>query len=267
MDPLDSLSVPFLTRKMLSFEHGATFSLRIITQSRVAATLTIRGFTREGPFTFIHTTDNSGTEALDTFRIPDLPIMVTVSDENALFGSGTTYARLDLMMGGNKLISLASGPVYMQKSLSWPYNASEDIVPGHGGFRRFSGTDPGAGVEIEFQVPPARIYRLIAFSATLVTSATASNRRVHLRITDDASYKIDSFSEVDQVASTTINYSCAQYGAVPDSTDNGVTLIPIPHNQFVTAGDYIRTNTANLQVGDDWGQPSIMVEEMPWDIA
>ena len=43
---------------MLAFEHGATMTMTVEHMSRVATTLRLRGFTREGPFSLNVTTTN-----------------------------------------------------------------------------------------------------------------------------------------------------------------------------------------------------------------
>ena len=124
MEPFSSL--PFLVRKMLTFEHNAVFSLRIVSQGNAARRIHIRGITKEGPFVFAHTTDAGGFFATEDFRIPDVPIMVSVVDQSTAFKQGECYVTLSLMVNGNVLYDLCSGLVYNNKGVSYPASNNPD---------------------------------------------------------------------------------------------------------------------------------------------
>lgn len=261
MDPKDNLSTPFPTRKMLSFEHGLVFSIQIRTQASVADVLTIRGMTREGVFTFRHTTVADGAVQTATFRIPDIPIMVSVVDEGGIFNQGDVFATLTLTAENGRLFELCSGLVYTEKSISYPATNSIDPMPGRGRIKVITGTDRAAGNEIVESVPAGRIWRPMGINFTLVAAAAAASRRVHIRFNDGGSWDLDCFSSIDQIISETKSYSGMPIGAVPDETDADKIIIPIPDNLYLPEAFRIMTRTSNLNAGDNFGAPTMLVEE------
>ena len=130
MELKDRLAFPFANRDMLAFQHGAAFGLRIVSQSTSGAALIIRGMTSEGLFSFLHFPTDNSIIATSDFRISDVPIWVTVTDKDGSLVQGDIYVTLSVTINGDILYELCSGLVYRQKSISWPYNNSQDIRPG-----------------------------------------------------------------------------------------------------------------------------------------
>ena len=256
-----TLSQPFITRKMLDFEHALVFSLRVSTQASVTTNLRIRGMTKEGIFTFRHTTGATGAITTSTFRIPDIPIFLTVEDIDQANEQGRVHATVILIANGDRLYELCSGFVYAQKGISWPTSSNVDAVPGHGIFREFNGTNQAAGDEIVETIPNGRLWRLLAFQFTLVTAATAGSRRVHAVIAGPGGLELDFFGSTDQIISETKNYTCAAVGVIRDEKENDKIIIPIPDNLYIPENGTIGTRTTNLAAGDDFGAPNILIEE------
>jgi hypothetical protein len=66
--------------------------------------------------------------------------------------------------------------------------------------------------------------------------------------------------DANQAASLTVTYSAGAYGIAPMAGLNsrywsGYQYLPLK------AGWQIRTTTVNLQAGDNWGAPQLLVEE------
>lgn len=245
---------------MLNFGSGQTFSLRIRSISTVAAQLTVRGLTRDGIFTLRHTTTSDLVQQEQIFRMPDIPIFISVVDELGSFVQGECYVTLSLLANNDELYQFSSGLVYVDKGLAWPDNGAMDTMPGHGRFITITGANPAAGAEISVTVPANTIWRLRSLNFTLVTDANAANRRVHVVLTTGGGQIINCFGTIDQTASLTRLYSVASYGSVPDETDDNDIIIPIPNDVWLTTSSTMTTETTNILAGDNFGAPLIEVE-------
>lgn len=117
-----------------------------------------------------------------------------------------------------------------------------------------SGTNPAAGVEISETVPAGQVWGLIAFTFTLVTSATVANRRVRLTLDDGTNVFWRTSSLTDQAASTTIVHS-ASTDVTPVATGGSTGLLALPKPAVLKPGYRIKTITALLDSGDDFGAP------------
>lgn len=259
-DP-EAAKLPFLVRDMLRFEGAAAFALQIRTQSSVAGTIFIRGFTREGVFTFKHTTTNDGTVQTSTFRIPDVPILVSLTDDLAAFKQGDCVATLNLTENGDVVYVLTSGFVYAQKGISYPNNQLHDVMPGRGAIKTYTSANPAAGDELSLTVPTGRIWRILALNFQLVASATVANRRVRVRLQTNVGLDIAVFGVTDQTASQTMNYSFAQVGVISDEVDNTRIQIALPQEIYLGQDDFLGTDTINLQSGDNYSVMNVLVEE------
>jgi hypothetical protein len=253
--------LPFLTRKQLAFEEGVTFGLNITSQARVGAKLTIRGFTKEGPFVLSHTTVNTGVIQSEDFRLPDVPIMISVVDASSSFLTGENYIAVNLTLNGDIISQLCSGSVSRAKNISFPVNQSTEHRPGGGNLRFIIGTNPAAGAEITQAVPTGAVWRIIAINATLVTNANVANRRVHLVLKNGANGIVHCFNDVDQTAGTTKIYTFAPYGDIVDREDNNKILVNLPMGILIDSDFTIVTETTNIQAGDDWGVNWFLIEE------
>lgn len=253
--------LPFLTRKQLTYQEGVTFALKIQSMSNAIVTLTIRVITKEGMSVFKHITTATGSVATNTFRISDIPILVSITDETGAFTQGGCYATLSLMQGSDKLYEMCSGFVYKLKSLSYPSNNGQDQVPGTGRLLTYTGTDPAAGAEIQEAVPTGRLWKLRSIYFKLVTDANVANRRVHIQATYAGDTFLDVYTNIDQAAGTTKYYyfSNANVGTIAENANK--ILGGLPDNIWVSSDDVIVTSTLNKQAGDNFGAPILQVEE------
>src|SRR3990167_1102700 len=212
-------SLPFVTRDMLSFEHGLPFSLRINSQANAILALTIRGMTREGIFTFVHNTRADCVVKSENFRIPDMPIMVSVLDEAGTILQGACYITLDLLANADRLYELCAGQVYSSKGLSYPPSSGVDALPNRGIIRELSSADPAPGAEIDLSIPSGRIWRILGLAFFLTAAATAGSRRVHLVFLNPSGFAYEVFGSVDQIISEAKQYRGGIYGSIQDETD------------------------------------------------
>lgn len=109
--------------------------------------------------------------------------------------------------------------------------------------------NPSAGADISFAIGTSpRLF--VAMTATLVTSATATNRFPSLVITDSAGHiLVEVASPNAQAASVTQSWCWMQGGPVISASP---TLLPGPFGLVVPAAGLVKTVTAGIQVGDQW---------------
>lgn len=254
--------LPFLTREMLTFGKEATIELRIKTQSTRSGNVTIRGVTRAGAFTYQHTTVSNAAVGTSTFRIPDVPIWVTIADESDTYDQGSLYATAHILINGDVAYQLMQGFVYSLRQLSWPGSPGVDMRPTGGRIRASTNAAPTAGSEISYSVAANLNQRLLSFRVTLTTDANAANRRVHLVIRNGTTPLLDAFSDQDHAASTARNYTFAPFGVLPDTLDDNDILVPIPKDLILGFNFNIVTNTTNIQAGDAFGVQALWIEEL-----
>ena len=258
---LKKLGYPFVTRDMLSFQHGVAFSLRVSTQATVATTLTIRGLTREGVFTVRVATTSDGVLNIENFRIPDIPISVVVIDSSTSNLQGRVYAVVNLVANGDILQELCAGYVYGPKGISYPAGSSQDMRPNGGFIDLKTSANPAAGAEITYSIAAGRSQLIKAIDFSITTDANVANRRVHIVFSMFSTRICEVFSDVDQAAGTTRVYSVMAMGDIPDRIDDNDIIIPMPANILLTGAATITTETTNIQVGDNISAANVLVEE------
>lgn len=189
---------------------------------------------------------------------------VTVRLSSGALITGQSFALVELVRGGGSdafvIATLVSGYVTAVQPLAWPAGRVLNSLEGRGSLRSITGTNPAAGAEVAETVPTGARWRLISCVATLVTDATVSNRQASILIDDGANVLVRSGNNVSQSASQTRLYIAAAFGAWGDmgSVPMGLSL---PPDMWLLAGYRIATATVNLQAGDNWGAPQLLVEE------
>ncbi len=184
-------------------------------------------------------------------------------------GSGTPrvgqcFVVLEVVRGTDAaplpLHALVQGYATATARLSYPGSPLRSSIDGPGVIRSIAGTDPAANTEISEAVPTNARWRLLGLDAALVTSAFVANREVVLTIDDGATVVAEVAAGVAQAASVTRRYSFAR--GVPRLAPAASTVISAPAPDIVLgAGFRIRTVTANLDAGDNFGAPQLLVEE------
>jgi hypothetical protein len=178
--------------------------------------------------------------------------------------AGKCFAIVELVRGRagavQPLATLLEGYVSDVQRLAWPGSALRSSVDTPGVSSIITGTDPAAGVECNDAVPAGARWEVLSWFATLVTSAAVANRVVTLIIDDGVSTLWTCDASAAQLASLTRNYNAYATGGAPDLT--GATFrLPGPFPMDLPAGSRIRTSTALIDVGDNWGAPKILVRE------
>jgi hypothetical protein len=177
---------------------------------------------------------------------------------------GQTFAALSIGWGAGsqftELELLTSGSVTAARKLGWPGGAILGPMDAAGALRSITGTNPAAGAEISETVPTGARWRLRGFTATLVSSAVAATRRVSLVVDDGANINIAVQATDAQITALTRLYSGPNAGSYVVAQTSTIGL-PFSDRIELLAGARIRTITQNLDVGDDWSAPQLLVEE------
>jgi hypothetical protein len=179
---------------------------------------------------------------------------------------GQCLAILELVRGGEggavqPLTVLVHGYITDTQRRAWPGSPREFSTEGPGVIQSITGTDPAAGVEISETVPTNARWRFLAARFVLVTNATVANRSVTWNADDGAALFYTGASHDVQAASQTLTY-CAGPGFVAARAPAALNVeIPVPVHLVLAGGFRLRTVTGNLQAGDNYGAPQLLVEE------
>jgi len=253
-----TLRLPLLEEvRVPEFRHP---ELIVDSWSSTSCRLLIRGLTREGIFQFEHTPNADRTRAYDIYRVDSVPVCLQVHVAPISTRRGQVYARVALRIGGIALYRLCAGYVEGPRALTWPPGFHEPMVGGRGYLRTVTGTDPAAGSEISETVPTNARWRLLAIRFELVTSTTVATRRVNLVIDDGSDTIFERESPATQAADLTRRYNFAAVGYAETAFTSDDVVLGIPA-LILPQGYRVRTSTTNLQSGDNYGAPILMVEE------
>jgi small ligand-binding sensory domain FIST len=187
---------------------------------------------------------------------------IVVSGGTPLYGQ--TYARLDIVRGDGPgrtvLGTLAQGLITAQVRQAFPGAVLQGPLEAPGTIRSITGTDPAAGAEVSETVPTGARWRLHALRVALTTDATVANRETSLTLDDGTTIYAQMPAGEAQTASAAFTYTWA-VGLIRGAPNQGGSrLIPIPP-LWLLAGHRIRTLTTNIQAGDNYGAPQLLVEE------
>lgn len=163
-------------------------------------------------------------------------------------------------MASLSLATILQGYVADTTARAWPGSPIEMGPDGPGVIRQITGTDPAAGVEISETVPSNARWRLLEFRASLVTDATVANRVVAVMLDNGTTVFHAVDGNYNHTASLNADYQLFSYGAL-GVQQNGRVYLPMPTPLLMPGGARVRTSTVNIQAGDNWGAPQLLVEE------
>ena len=268
----------------MSVDFIAGDKLRVISVASAAnaVQVSVRGrFDNKQPLNLLgqHTPTNDRLTAATDVSTP-LTQGGTITSAAATVAAGTkrgqVYVGLYVVDATNRIRGgLFRGYVYDSHELS----LGEFIEPGPGGgegnIRTVTGTDPGSsGEEISEAVPTNAIWRLLSFSAVLVTGSDAATRNAQLVIDDGAAANRREYHVgQDQTASLTRTHLWHRGGTNPNTletrsfvdTDTVLSNPSLRDNIFLPEAYRIRTLTVAIDVTgpsfDNWSAPIFQVEE------
>lgn len=177
---------------------------------------------------------------------------------------GQVFGVLEVVRGLGATVSLVGvllqGELTAPQRLAWPGSRLRHSIEGPGIIRRVTGTDPAAAAEISETVPTGARWRLLNLLVTLVTDGNAANRDPRLTIDDGATVYVDQALGANVTASTTTQINMASR-VIRNAIAQARTLsIPIP-DLVLLAGHRLITITTNIQAGDNYGAPELLVQE------
>jgi len=146
----------------------------------------------------------------------------------------------------------------MRASLGyWP------TIEGEGPWRKrvVLGPDPAAGAEVSVTVDQGRLWIVHSIRIVLVTDATVANRFLVLQLDDGTSVFFEATSSVAHAASATVSYlfsSAGFWNQLGGTLLGSGLFVPC----VLLRGFRIRTATAGLQAGDNFGRPTLYVDEL-----
>lgn len=245
--------------------------LRLTTFGSVASvTLAIEGrmLDLEGhprPFARPHTPASDRTAATELLDVgAGFLLNVAIRATAGTPRRGQVYAILEVVRGLGATVQpvgvLWQGYVTDTTPAGWPGVVSSGPTEGPGVIRSVTGSNPAAAAEIVETVPANARWRLLSFRAELVADANAANRTVTLSIDDGTTTLLSVTASAAQTAGLTRQYQAWANGGAP-RLDGTVFYLPIAPCLELMGGFRLQTTTANIQVGDNWAAPQLLVEE------
>jgi len=194
-----------------------------------------------------------------------LQITSTNPNDGWAFVQVVTSRGLPALGISNSYGTIWEGYVVNGTAVGWPGTPSQRVIDGPGTIRFISGTTPGAGADINEVVPSNRRWVLLAFRASLTTSAAVANRTPTFLYMHGANILTQTPNSILQAASTTLSYNIGPIGIAAAPTAGDIILPLNPPILLKTVFTF-RTSTTNLQAGDQWTAPSYVVQEWGiWD--
>lgn len=213
-----------------------------------------------------HTPNSNRTVATTTIALSEgWPLGFTVRASTGTPTSGAVWVLLELVRGqGSAAVvveTLGSGFVTANVPLQVPGAANCGPTDGAGCLRVIAGTSPGAGVEISETVPANARWQVLTFRYQLLTSATVANRQSALLADDGAVNLFYAGGDAVEAASGTYLYSYGTgFAPIAGGPTNALGR-SLPSPIFLPAGARLKTQTINLQAGDQYSAVNYLVRE------
>lgn len=195
-------------------------------------------------------------------------ISVSVIDLNGELFHGELYAQVGILSLGSALIDvsyvLAEGYVTRDTSLAYPDGIREGFRDGPGHWERITVADPAEVTNWEQTVPDNEWWEILDVSFLYVTSGTAQNREVQIRVIDDAGrFTSQIIDPTVQAASLSVFYSFSNGGVYSVGTIGATTVRNIPTPPWTASpGGQIGSAVANMASSDQ--QSNIRITKVSW---
>lgn len=124
---------------------------------------------------------------------------------------------------------------------------------------------PAAGADWNVQVPGGRMWRLFAMNASFTASAVVANRFPACRFLSNGLVIFENLNQAPIAAANTFRviFQPGMFIA-PNQPIAGSVMVPF-YPMWLIPGDQIGTLTVNMDVGDQWSQITLIVEEAYFD--
>lgn len=263
MDGNPAYNLPFVTRAQFDDPMSMQFSLLINEITTSISTLQITGATRSGPFNFTHVCAGSQTNGSEEFKIPDIPIWISVQNVLVTNVEGNTYVNVSLKVNGDIMANLISGFVYARQGISWPNPTIQTPHFINSSILKVTSSVPGAGgtPTNSFTTNIKGFLRSVTMSLT--TSATVANRRVRLQLKTGTNIFFDIPCPTVQTASTTLGYVATQVSYGGQLTANNMNIIPLPADMGIFNGGVLQVTCDNIDATDQFTAMIMFIEYYP----
>lgn len=272
------LATPFAspsTRVIASpfqFATDENTNLRIVSaNSQVGVVLAIHGrrLSARGeiePFAFTHTPNTDRSVATQDFKLGAgalLNLSIFASSGAPLIGQTYVMAHLILGLTGATIIlgQLLGGYCTAAQPLAYPGSPIQSSIEGGGYYRHITGTDPAAGTEFSETVPTGARWELLALRVTIACNATVAARRVNLHIDDGSTIYLTAPQTDSAGAGETMPTFWAVWSAFSPPPRPDTPIAQLPHGLILLAGHRLRSETDNLQAGDNLSAPQFTARE------
>jgi hypothetical protein len=232
---------------------------------RLSARLLVPG---EGILYWQRTATTTALRAVEHFEFAGLEgflLGLIVELDTTLDPGRWAFAAVELARGivggAHHFAALAHGYVTAANPLIWPGGHYIDPWQGRGTPFRFGVAIPAAGANAVDNVPTGARWRVMAGHLVFTTSAAAASRRMVLVFGDSGgAANVKCVANDFQTASLTREYEFGAWG-FDDTVRSGISLVAVPPDLFLEAGDVIRTEVVALQAADAITAISLLVEE------
>jgi len=250
----EELNFPFVNRKMLDFEQGATFSLLVntISATSTASSLTIQGFTKSGVFKYLCDISAAGGKQEFVFQLPDIPIFISMIQGQSGVAPNNIWAMVRLRINNDTALILMQGYPNPYSSISWPNSQVPDPISRTGAISTLSMPNPAAGAEWSATVGANQRWEITGINCVLTASATVANRRpaIQYRAGGKVYTLIPTLADITAGQAVKLKYFL---GAISINDQTGlIQTMPLPHKMTFGGGATISSVTTNLQTDDQY---------------
>lgn len=175
-----------------------------------------------------------------------------------------TYVKIGLTRGGgNPLLSfqpLMAGYVGNAFSFGYPRAKYQRSTDGPGVLTLNHLNDPDLGGEVLYACPSWTRQKLLALSASLITSDAMGDRQVTFSVQQSSGVVWQLTATGTQAPSLTTRYNAGPAAAWGGSSALGF-VIPLPYGLTLDYNTTILTTTANLDPADQWSAINVLALE------
>lgn len=257
---MEEQGLPFITRRMFDFQEGVTFGLSIEVISTAVYTITISGFTKQGPFRYNMVTTTAGTLQTFSFPLADMPIFLTTSTSDVLGAVEWTKIVVHLTINGTRYAILIQGRINSLDGLSWPDQKEQNELQKIGIMREFDVNTPAAGTNFSYTVTSRTWIKIKAIQIIFSTEITAADRRLKLLITPSGTtgFFISAFAK--QTALVTNNYQFIEGIEGLEDTESKIIQTKITKDLWLSPLSLIESKVKNIQGADELSSIKIIAE-------
>lgn len=178
---------------------------------------------------------------------------------------GQTFVKVEMIRGiGVAAIVLGTilqGYITASQAIGFPGSPIQDSFSVEPPPRVIVGTTPAAGNELAETVPTNARWRLVSLLAQFTTDATALPRNPRVEFRTGATTLALFPNPITVNASVSVFPQWVQGLAYDQPHSSNVGVGGLPASAILLAGQTIRTNTENMQLGDAWTGLRYVVQE------